>query len=656
MVPPRFVCRVFIASLGVAAAFCADWRPIDPETLTISEPKIDPNASAEAVFWETWLEDRLDMTAQSVYMHYVRVKIFNQRGAEERSTIDLTTLPGTKIRDLKGRTVKPDGSIITLDDASVFERTLLKVGGWKVKARSFTMPGVEAGDIIEYQWREIRNDELANYARLYVQHEIPTWSVKFYIKPLQVIGGGMLARAFNCETPEFKPGPKGYHFTEFHDIPAFAEEPFMPPEGEVRSWVLLYYASQSQNPEDYWTNVGKWAFRSGKEDTKIDRAVKQAAAAIVGDVSAPEEQLERIRRFCLSEVRNIFDDRSGVSSEERSKLKPNRKPSDTLTRKVGTGMDILLLFAALSKAAGLDARIASVAGRDDSFFDPSFRDPYFLNRHNVAVRVDAEWRFYDPTAPYLPSGMLLWPEEGVQALVPDPDKPEFVRTPLSGSDKTVIRRKGAFRLDAERTLEGTVRVEMTGHAASQRKSTGDGETPEECQERIRQQIQERLALAAISEIRTEHGNDLDKPYIHSYRIRVPEYAARTGKRLFLRPSFFHAGREAMFTRSERVHDIYFPYAWSEQDEVVIELPEGYELENADAPHSVNIGNTGFYGTSLSSIAGRRLVYRRSFRIGDGGNLLFPVRIYPEVKRTFDFVHRQDNHTLTLRRAEDPPSS
>jgi hypothetical protein len=65
----------------------------------------------------------------------------------------------------------------------------------------------------------------------------------------------------------------------------------------------------------------------------------------------------------------------------------------------------------------------------------------------------------------MPYGMLLWREEGQQALVSDPKDPVFVKTPLSAPQKSLEKRTAKLRLSDDGTLEGDVRVEYTGHSA-----------------------------------------------------------------------------------------------------------------------------------------------------------------------------------------------
>src|SRR5947208_12093797 len=218
---------------------------------------------------------------------------------------------------------------------------------------------------------------------------------------------------------------------------------------------------------------------------KVNDDVKRKAAEIVGDASTPEEKLARLFNFCRTQIKNVNDDASGVTAQEREKLKENKSPADTLKRGMGTGRNIDMLFAALATASGFDARVVNLADRGDTFFDASFADDYFIRTYDIAVKVGDEWRFYDPASTYVPYGMLRWQEEGQQALLSDPKEPTFINTPLSGPEKSKLKRVAKLRLSEDGTLEGDVRVEYYGHFGVEKKNANDGDSPSQREETLR---------------------------------------------------------------------------------------------------------------------------------------------------------------------------
>jgi hypothetical protein len=324
---------------------------------------------------------------------------------------------------------------------------------------------------------------------------------------------------------------------------------------------------------------------------------------------------------------------------------------------MGFGTDIDMLFAALATAAGFDTRIALAADRGDIFFDPTFADPYFLRTYNIAVKVGDHWRFYDPALMYLLPGQLRWQEEGQDALVTDPKEPTWVTTPVTPAEKTTAKRTAKLTLSEDGTLEGDVEIEYTGHLGVERKEENDEETADKREEILREEVKRQMSTAEISNIRVENVRDPEKPFLYAYHIRVPGYAERTGKRLFLRPAFFQYGVGPMFPTSERENLVYFHYPWSEQDSVEIKLPEGYALDNPDAPAPLGAGKVSQYTARVAVTKDQRtLIYNRTFTFGTPEIILFPKTTYPALKDYFDQLNKADSHTITLKQGAANPGA
>ena len=478
--------------------------------------------------------------------------------------------------------------------------------------------------------------------------------VTYHVKPLQspYFPFAMRYQQFRTQAnSRFEKEKDGFFGFTQTNVPAFREELHMPPEDQVRSWMLVYYSPDtSLEPAKYWKEFGKANYDAFKSRMKAGDEVKRAAAEIVGDAATPEQKLERLYEFCRVKIKRTDDDASGMSAEEVAKAKENKSPADTLKR--GMGNDIIMLFGALATAAGFDARVAMTADRGDIFFDASFADDYFIRSINVAVRVGTEWRFFDPSYSYLPFGMLRWQEEGTATLVPDPKEPAFVIPPVSPPEKSLQKRIARLTLSEDGTLEGDVRLEYTGHYAVEMKEYNDDDSPAEREETLRGRIKSRLPAAEVTGVRVENVTDYAKPFAYQFHIKVPGYAQRTGKRLFIRPAFFQFGLDPLFPTSARRHPVYFHYPWSEDDSVEIELPQGFALDNAEAPAPYGAEGISTYKPTLSVTKdGRTMVYKRLFtfnsRTAEGSPMLLSSNGYAQVKAFFDEIHKQDSHTVSL---------
>lgn len=664
----KYIPRCFLLLLvAVCFALCAfvqalaggdDWRAIDPAELSSKTPVVEKDADAEALLWEVRVSDEVDGgDVRTVLSHYVRIKIFTERGRESQSKIDIPYLANWTISDIAARTVTPDNRIVLLKKDDVFERTIVRANGVKIKAKSFAMPGVEPGSIIEYRWREVRRNRLANYIRLQFQRDVPTQLVKYYVKPLSLpdFPYGMRMQPFHGRNTPFVKEKNGFYSTTMEKVPAFHEEPRMPPEDQVRPWMLVYYTEDTKlAPDQYWKEKGKEFYEVFKSRTRMSDDVKKAAADAIGDAATPDQKIERLFEFCRSKIKNINDDASGMTEEERAKWKENKSPADTLKRGMGTGQNIDFLFATMAIAAGFDVHMANLGDRSDIFFDPGFPDDYFLRAYDIAIRVGDTWRFYDPASTYVQYGMLRWQEEGGNALIADPKEPTWVMTPISPPERSLENRMGKFRLLEDGTLEGDVRIEYTGHLGFDKKEYNDDDSPAQREETLRDSIKARMSTAEVSDIKIENVTDPIKPFVYEYHVRVPGYAQRTGKRLFLQPAFFQHGLGPMFTPSQRRHPIYFNYPWSEKDELAIELPAGFALDNADRPAPFASAKISRYQVNLGVTSdGRKLKFGREFFFGGGGNILFPESSYAPLKGLFDALHQNDQHTITLKQTTGP---
>lgn len=653
---------IIFAATSAYARGDKDWKPVDPTELAVSAPAVEKDADAEVLFWDVRVSyEENGGEPATVLNHYVRIKVFNERGREAVSKIDIPAIKfrgrEVKIKDVVARTVKPGGEIVELKKEDVFERDLVKGNGLKVKAKSFAMPGVEPGAIIEYRWREVRNG-IRPYERFDFSRDVPVRNVTYHIKPYndELVDSsgkrvGLRAQTFHGNMVPFAKDKDGFYVTSMTNVPAFREEPRMPPEYAVRPWMLVFYTSEkTTDPDQFWNSYGRRMGSAFKSLLKVNDDVRKASTEAVGDAQAPEQKLERLYNFVRAKVKRYTDDAAGLTAEQLKKIKENKSPADTLKRGLGDAKDIDLLFAALASAAGFEVRLACTSDREDTFFMKDFPDDYFVDPASIAVRVGDGWRLFNPGSTYVPFGMLRWQEEGQPTLIADEKEPTWIESPMSAPNKSLEKRTGKLKLSEDGILEGDVRIEYTGHVAADMKEYNDDDSPAEREETLKNQFKGRLPSAEITDIKVENVSDPDKPFVYAFHVRVPDYAQRTGKRLFLQPAFFEKGTASRFPVATRRHMVYFHYPWAEEDHVEIELPEGYALDNAESPAPIAGGDLTRYEPSAGITQdGRTLIYTRKFYFGKGSSgLLFPVTTYPALKQYFDAVNKEDDHTIALK--------
>lgn len=625
-----------------------NWRPVTPLELESKTPVVEPGAAAEAIFWEVRVDD--SSVDELSLKHYVRVKIFTEKGREDFSKHDIPFTKGTKVKDVEARVTKPDGSSVFLKKEDVLEREIVKASGVKVKAKSFALPGLEVGSIVEYRYKEVIEDTEANM-RLILQREVPMQSVSYYVRPF----AGDRAMAyfrFNVGDTKFEKDKDGFYRTSLTNVPSFKEEPSMLPEDQVKKWMYLYYVREMpKNPDEYWGRISKAFYDSSKSSMKTSDEVKTATTQAITGAATDEEKLRKIFDFTKTQIRNLSYSEN-VSDEEWKKVRNAKNAGDTLKLKMGSAGDIDVVFGAMARAAGFDARLALSGDRSEMFFDrniPNFS--LMLGSTSVAVKVGGDWRFFSPASYFVPFGMLSWAEENQVALITDPKEVIWKETPLSPAELSQEKRSGKFKLLEDGTLVGEARIEFTGHRAASQKNLNRGDSTVKQEETLKNLIRTNIfGSAEIDNFTIENVSDPAQPFVYTFKIRVPGYASRTGKRLFFQPNVFERNSKPRFTASDRKYDVYISYPYSEQDDITIEFPEGFALESGDSPGKVrDQQGIGSHETTMHlSQNGKILSYKRSFSFGNGGFIHFPVASYPLIKQMFEMFNKADVHQLTLR--------
>jgi hypothetical protein len=633
-----FIC-LFAAS--ATAQVGNEWRAVSPAELEMKAPQVEPDADAEAIFWEVQLDDK--KRKKLSYNHYVRVKIFTERGRERFSKFDIPFYKGRKVEEVAARVVKPDGTTVELKPEDVFEREIIKAGKVRIQAKSFAVPGIEPGVIVEYRYKEVVKNDSVNNERLLFQRDIPMQKATYYVRPYE---GSRLRFDFrNMPQMRFVENPDGFYVGTMTNVPALKEEPYMPPDDEVRRWVHLSYGDGAFT----WA---LFSYQLGLAFNKIiepGKEIKQKAAELTAASRTDEEKLRRIYEFTQKNIKNLNFD--SAYTEEKLESVKIKDPADVLRRGMASAAYVDLLFASLARAAGFDVSIALAGDRSENFFDPqAVSNPSYIHPAAVAVWTNNAWKYFNPGVPYLPYGRLVWNEEDVYAMLIGETSHQWKKTPLSGVVQSPARRSGRFKLLEDGTLEGSVRIEYEGHQAISRRRAEFKDSPNKREESIREEIKKRLSAAEISDLAIENFDDASKPLTYIFKIRVPNYAQKTGKRLFFQPGFFEYGTSPVFSSATRTHSVYFQYPWSEQDDLEFEMPKDFLLDNPEAPGDV--ADSQKIGSLKINIAidklNNKIIYKRNFYFGNSGLLLFPVSRYEPLKILFDAFYKSDAHTLTLK--------
>jgi len=637
------------------------WLPISDADRQLKSPQVESDAGAEVLMYRVHVVDEIlgnNRDWQRVFYHYVRLKVFDQKGMERASTIDLQYGNNTSILDVSGHTVKADGSIVELDRKTVYKRDVVRGNGIRRKAVSFAMPGVEPGAILEYRWKESRDNGNITYLRLEFQREFPVERVTYFVRPLPsaYTNYQMFIYPFNCKTSAFKQESDGYSSTFVESVPAAHEEPFAPSEPNLRPWALLLYRMGNRNdPDKYWNDMGRKAYGELKSTLKTNDEMKTATLEAIAGAKSDDEKAVALITYLRKTLRSVSD--SSVPDAERARFYADlpkeraRTSTEIFKNKLAMADEMNVVFAAMALQAGLEARPIFVADRGELAFNPKgLPDQYFLKNIDMAVKTGDSWKVYDVAQKQLTPGLLSWREEGVFALLSDPKNPQFIQTPFAPAEASLEGRVAQLTLSAEGTLEGDVQESFTGHKAEDYRDDLTGKSGEQREEWLKERITRMFPDAEATMANFENIENPTRPLQIRYHLNAERFAQVTGKRILFQPIAFRRAIASPFFTAERRFPVEFPYGWKESDQLTFKLPTGFVLDNADSPGSISFGQTGGYKLELR-IGNNELTVLRELTFGSNGLIYFEAKNYDVVKKVFDEIHTRDRYSLSLREGQ-----
>jgi hypothetical protein len=223
---------VLVLSGGcLASASGDDWLPITPQDLQIKDVPGNPGAAAIQLYYADFIDDN----DHSEFLYH-RIKVLTDDG-KKYGSVEIDVPFGRSLKDLKARTIRPDGSIVEFT-GKPFEKILFKGQGIKRYAKTFTLPEVTVGGIVEYKFR-LRNDESVVYENQWIiEHDLFTVKEHFLFKYSGMLEAAYVVSAGLTAQPTNK---RGTVELDLDNVPAFASEEHMPSGGKLQTPRLVLF-------------------------------------------------------------------------------------------------------------------------------------------------------------------------------------------------------------------------------------------------------------------------------------------------------------------------------------------------------------------------------------------------------------------------------
>jgi hypothetical protein len=637
---------VLLIVLGMAAYYpvtvsaSIGFQPISPEELKMTSEPQAPGAPAVILYRQV---DRDDNGLTSHEDNYYRIKILTEEGREYSEVKIPCFKDRGNIVGIRARTIRPDGTVVNFE-GKIIEKFMTKGSGPKYLAKTFTLPDVQVGSIIEYYYTEDLSETNIFDSHWILSNELFTERAKFSLKPYEAAGSPKEREKFveledrhaaelSAQALSVIPyTPVGFvnyyhlHWTsqglppgtsgpitgpdriirlDARNIPAFQTEEFMPPENELKSRVDFVYSRElpTQDVNKFWIKTGKMLNSQLETFVGNRKSMVHEVEEIVAPNDSPEIKLRKIYAR-VQQMRNTSYEVQRTEQEEHENEKSAKTAEDVWKSGYGGRDQLTWLFLALVRAAGFEAYGVWASDRENYFFSPVWMDRGRLDANIVLVKLNGKDLYFDPGVAFTPFGLLPWAETSVQGLQMDKRGGTWVRTMLPESAQSRIERRANLKLADTGDLEGKLTVTFTGLEAHSRRLDERNVDEVGRKQFLERQVQEFIPAASeVALVNKPEWTSSAPTLVAEFNLKVPGWASAAGYRAVVPVGLFSASEKHVFDPVTRVHPIYMEFPCQKLDDVTIEIPSGWQMTSLP-PGQSQLGHIVEYSLKVENDKGK----------------------------------------------------
>ena len=339
------------------------------------------------------------------------------------------------------------------------EKLLLKQGKERVMTKVFSLPDVQVGSIIEYEYQLEFNDILLSPPVWYIQQPLYVHKAHYHFVPVQ---RGLMYTPVLPTGVQVRSGRNGYDLL-IEEVPPMIKEDYMPPTESLSYRVLFYYLNYNSG-DDFWKEEGKYWSDEVDLFAKPSRKLQAAVQQLIAPGDNEEQKLRKIYAAVMKLENASFTREHSAGENKAEKLKV-KTADDIWEQKRGNDDELTLLFIAMVRSAGMKAYAMMVTNRDHSLFIKSYLTWSQLDDEIAIVPVNGKDMFFDPGERYCEFGKLHWIHSLSQGVRQVDGGTEIATTGSLAYTDTQIMRSADLTLESDCKLVGVIRITFTGNAA-----------------------------------------------------------------------------------------------------------------------------------------------------------------------------------------------
>lgn len=582
----RFTLFLSVAILATFSSFSQyrklpDFGNVEISELKLSDCPFEKNAPAMYFFREGQSIAKIQRTALSSSLYeqmeiHVRIKIFNKRGLDAANIrIRYPNADLVSIKKLSAQTYNLDESgnivITKLDRANVYDTKLNK--RWSEK--SFAMPGVKEGSVIEYQYTL----DGTYFDKWYFQQEMPVQYSRLVLSlPEELITTPVPYVSSPMNNGSRTEDNNKVSWYEMENIRGLRDEPYMSCDKDYLQRIEVHPVAidipgvPRIDLMEQWPKVIKYLLEDQDFGEQLKKDIPRTAELdeLLKPVTDPYQKMTIIHRYVRQNMEWNNRDNIWALDGVKSAWKDRK----------GTSGEINLILINLLKNAGLKTHAILVSTVDNGVVNPALPDLDQFNKVMAYVEIGEKVYVLDAIEKYTPSYLIpreVMATEGL--LISKPESGEWGwKTMWDDSHKNAKEIFLTTDIDEKGMMKGTAEIKSIDYA---RIDVIPSVKASKAKEKEALKAAPEIVIDSISDQNLEVDS---LPLMQTINFSMPTTA--TGDYHYFNVNLFTGLEKNPFIAEERQSDIFYGTNQDYLLDANVKIPDGYQME--DIPKNVRL--------------------------------------------------------------------
>ncbi|HLZ13505.1 MAG TPA: DUF3857 domain-containing protein [Candidatus Acidoferrum sp.] len=648
-------CTILIASVGAYSSRANNDAPAWVHTAANAPvPEHDEKAVAAVLYSEDVLTvqniGKLKRIERRVY------KILRPEGRVLGSVrADMSS--ETRVVSMHGWCIPTQGKDYEVKDKDAIETSLTGLENGElvsdVKSKILRIPAADTGNVIAYEIEfELQPYVLQDFWS--IQSDLPVREAHY---TLQLAPGWEYRSAWlnHAEIAPTAVGDRQFQWV-VTDVKAIRHEERMPPYESVAAFMAISLFPENGKNAGFkdWNSMARWEdnLASGRRDASPE--IKQKVAQLTAAASTPLAKMNALATFMQREIRYVAI-QLGIGGWQP------HPAADVFAHRYGDCKDKATLLSAMLHEIGIESYYLDV-NTQRGVITPNTPATRWFDHVILAIKLpegvaDSSLKMvidhpklgklliFDPTDEYTPLGELSGELQASYALLVTPDGGELIKVPQLPTTTNGIQRVGKLSLTPSGVLTGDITDTRVGDFAAEMRATLKSATKESDKVKpLETMLSQSLPNFALTKATITNLHEQSLPFGFQFTFVAAGYAKSAGNLLLLRPRVIGTKATGLLeTKEPRQFPVIFEGPRRDTDEIEIQLPQGYEVDDLPPPVDLDYSFASYH--SKTEAVGNTLRYTRTFEIKE---LNVPMNKIDDLRKFYRVIGGDERNNAVLK--------